>query len=343
MKTPAQYCLYSSPVNPHLNISLKGWRIWGFVAMLIVVVMASLLHADDTPMAQTQAPGYYRMMLGEFEVTAYSDGTSPSPIDQIMSDPTKVRAEFDKIHLLMPYQMSFNIFLINTGKKLVMIDTGRGQLAGPKGGALTENLHKSGYEPGQIDIILITHMHGDHVGGLSADGQRVFPNATVYASKQEADFWLHTKPDHFANPKWKGNAQSAHATVDPYIQADRFKTLDGPTQLLPGIQSIPSFGHTPGHTAYLMQSQDRSMLFIGDTIHCAEVQFPYPSLTIQYDVNPDHARDARMKLLQTAANKGYIIAAPHISFPGLGHLSPSGNGFRWVPVQYKYLVGEKSE
>ncbi|MFG0250096.1 MAG: MBL fold metallo-hydrolase [Phycisphaeraceae bacterium JB051] len=304
------------------------------MAMLIAISVSTTAQAQTLPMAGTQAEGFYRMMVGNFELTAFSDGTSPKDIAAIMSDPPKVRSEFKKMNLAMPYQSSYNVYLIHTGKELVMVDTGRGG----DSGQLLKNLFKSGYAPSQIDAVLITHMHGDHVGGLSLDGKRQFPNAVVYAGKDEADFWLQTKLEDYENPHWAGNAKRARAKVNPYIQAGKFKTLDGPTNLFEGIQSLPTPGHTPGHSAYLMKSLDRSILFIGDTIHCAEVQFPNPMLTIAYDVKPDHAKAMRVALFKMASEKGHIIAGPHISFPGLGHLSQNGDGFRWVPVQYQYQV-----
>lgn len=334
MTHPAQTKTIAHPINTaaHSMDQLLWWVIG--ISLLLAVSVGSTVQAQPVPMAKTQAAGFYRMMVGNFELTAFSDGTSPKDIAAIMSDPAKVRSEFKKMNLAMPYQSSYNVYLVHTGKELVMIDTGRGG----DNGQLLKNLSKSGYAPSQIDAILITHMHGDHVGGLSLAGKRQFPNAVVYASQSEADFWLHTKLEDYENPHWAGNAKRARANVNPYVQAGMFKTFDGPTQLFDGIQSLPTHGHTPGHSAYLMTSQDRSVLFIGDTIHCAEVQFPHPSLTIAYDVKPDHAKAMRVTLFKTASEKGHIIAGPHISFPGLGHLSQQGQGFRWVPVQYQYQV-----
>ncbi len=317
-----------SAIMNHLMTWLMG------LSLLMVLSISTAVHAQTVPMAQTQADGFYRMMVGQFELTAFSDGTNPKDIAAIMSDPAKVRSEFEKIHLAMPYQSSYNVYLIHTGKELVMIDTGRGGL----NGQLLKNLAKSGYKPEQVDAILITHMHGDHVGGLSLNGNRQFPNAVVYASKQEADFWLNINLGAYENPHWAGNAKRARANVNPYVQAGKFKTFDDPTKLFEGIQTLPTYGHTPGHSAFLVESLNRSVLFIGDTIHCAEVQFTHPTITIQYDVKPDHARDTRLALFKMASEKGHIIAGPHISFPGLGHLSQTGVGFRWVPVQYQHQV-----
>lgn len=128
------------------------------------------------------------------------------------------------------------------------------------------------------------------------------------------------------------------APVDSYIKAGKCKSFDDLIELSPGIKTIPCPGHTPGHTAYLVQSDGHSVLFIGDTIHCAEAQFPHPNLTILYDVDPDRARAARIKLFNDAADHDYMIAAPHISFPGMGTISKLADGYRWVPMQYQLQV-----
>jgi glyoxylase-like metal-dependent hydrolase (beta-lactamase superfamily II) len=329
MKTPAQFTVENRLAK---NLCHHQWL--ACLTMLLMCSLSSALRADDTPMVKTQAMGFYRMMIGDFELTAFSDGTSPKDIASIMSDPAKVRAEFEAMHLMMPYQSSYNVYLINTGKKLIMIDSGRGGNVGQ----YAANLRESGYQPEQVDAVLITHMHGDHVGGLSLDDKRQFPNATVYSSKQESDFWLNLDFGAYANPHWAGNAEKARAMIKPYQQVGKFKTFESNTELFPNIQTIACPGHTPGHTAYLVQSKGSNVLFVGDTIHCAEVQFPHPTFTIQYDVKPQQAMQARIKLFTDAADKGYIIAGPHISFPGLGHLSQQGEGFRWVSVQYQYDV-----
>ena len=143
------------------------------------------------PQVKTQAPGFYRVMLGEFEVTALSDGTVDLPVDKLLKEPAaKTTAALKKSFLSVPVETSFNGYLVNTGAKLVLIDAGAGTLFGPTLGKLVASLQAAGYKPEQVDDILITHMHPDHVGGLAANGAIVFPNATVHADRRDADFWL---------------------------------------------------------------------------------------------------------------------------------------------------------
>jgi glyoxylase-like metal-dependent hydrolase (beta-lactamase superfamily II) len=144
------------------------------------------------PLAKTQPPGFYRMMLGDFEITALSDGTIPLPVDKLLTNtsPAKVKKALERWYLKEPVDTSVNAYLINTGAKLVLVDAGAGTLFGPTVGKLASNLQAAGYRPEQVDEVYITHMHGDHVGGLMAGDKLAFPNATVRADRHDADFWL---------------------------------------------------------------------------------------------------------------------------------------------------------
>src|SRR5262249_8362930 len=137
-----------------------------------------------------QAPGFYRAALGSFEVTALSDGTAPRHLDQILSKPDIVVAEYTANHQREPIGLSINAYLINTGAHLVLIDTGAGKLFGATSGLLITNLKAAGYQPDQIDTILLTHIHGDHSGGLSIKGARQFPRATVYVDEHDLRYFV---------------------------------------------------------------------------------------------------------------------------------------------------------
>ena len=142
------------------------------------------------PQLKTQAPGWYRMMLGDFEVTSLNDGTFPLDVTKVLGNvtPKQLDDDLSRSFLTNPVEESVNGFLINTGTKLVLVDTGAGTFFGPTVGKLVTNLEASGYRPDQVDEIYITHMHLDHVGGLIQDGKMVFPNAVLRASQQEADY-----------------------------------------------------------------------------------------------------------------------------------------------------------
>ena len=288
------------------------------------------------PMVRTQAPGYYRMMLGDFEITALSDGTVDLPVDKLLTHTTAGRVDralarsFEK----SPLETSVNAYLVNTGSRLILIDTGAAKLFGPTLGRLAANLKAAGYEPGQVDDIYITHMHPDHVGGLLADGKIAFPNAIVHASKSDADYWLSQANLDKAPAASKGFFEGAMASLQPYIKAGHFVTFDGNTQLAPGIRAVAMPGHTPGHTAYMIESQGQKLLVWGDVVHVAAVQFADPAVTIAFDSDAKTAAIERKQAYAEAARQGYLIAGAHLPFPGLGHVRTQGQAYAWVPVNY---------
>jgi glyoxylase-like metal-dependent hydrolase (beta-lactamase superfamily II) len=288
------------------------------------------------PLAKEAAPGFYRLMVGDFEVTALSDGTVALPVDQLLTrtTPEQVKKTLARSYLQSPLETSVNGYLINTGDKLVLIDTGAGGLFGPTLGRLAANLKAAGYQPEQVDEIYITHLHPDHVGGLAAGDKPAFPNATVRADQRDADFWLSQANMDKAPADSKGFFQGAMASLNPYIAAGKFKPFDGDTDLVPGIKAKAARGHTPGHSIFVAESKGQKMVFWGDLMHVAAVQFENPSITIQFDTDSRPAAVQRRKAYAEAAAQGYLVAGAHISFPGVGRLRSQGSGYVWLPVNY---------
>src|ERR1700681_1236885 len=204
------------------------------------------------PVVKTSAPGYYRMMLGDFEVTALSDGTAEFPVDKLLTGttPAKVNAALAKSFLKSPLETSGNAYVIHTGSKLILIDAGAGRIFRPTVGHLVASLRAAGYQPEQVDEVYLTHAHVDHVGGLMDGDKMVFPNATIYISKPEAEFWFGAKSKGNIPEKLKGFYEFADASVSPYIKAGKVKTFDYGQELFPGIMPLARPGHTPGHTFY---------------------------------------------------------------------------------------------
>ena len=290
------------------------------------------------PMAKTNAPGFYRMMLGDFEVTALSDGTADLPVDKLLNaPPAKVLAALKRVHLKSPLETSVNAFLVNTGSKLVLIDAGAAELFGPTLGILVKNLQAAGYQPEQGDEVYITHLHPDHVGGLMAGDKPAFPNAIVRADKHDADFWLSQANLDKAPEDSKGFFKGAMASINPYVQAGKFKPFDGDTDLVPGIRAHASRGHTAGHATYVVESKGEKLVLLGDLIHVAAVQFPDPSVTIKFDTDTKAAAAQRRKAFGEAAKEGYLVAGAHLSFPGIGRLRADGKGYGFVPVNYSVV------
>ena len=287
-----------------------------------------------------QAPGYYRGRLGAFEVIVLSDGIAPRHMDQILSKPDVVMAEYDAVHEPQPVNLSINAFLINTGSHLVLIDAGAGELFGPASGHLISNLKAAGYQPTQIDTVMLTHIHGDHSGGLTVGGVMQFPNATVYIDGRDLEYFVTRKDKPDESDTLQRQIAQSRATVGPYLSAHKIVLIKPDTEILPGFTAHSQAGHTPGHTAFLVQSEGHKMLFWGDIIHAAEVQFEHPEVTVSYDADPVQATRARLEELEFAAGNGLLVASDHISFPGLGHIRRVGSAYRWAPIPYNATVSE---
>lgn len=316
-----------------------AWRRAAAAALLSTAFAAA--HAE-APQAQGQAPGWYRMMLGKFEVTALNDGTVALPVDNLLTNAPKERIQqlLARSYLKAPVETSVNGYLINTGSKLVLVDTGAAGLFGPTLGRLVANLKASGYQPEQVDEIYITHMHPDHVGGLAANGQRVFPNAVVRADLREGGFWLSQANLDAAPADAKGFFQGAMASLNPYVAAGKLKPFDGETVLVPGVRAIPARGHTPGHTIYAVESEGERLVIWGDLMHVAAVQFVEPTVTIAFDTDSKAAAPERQKQYADAAGKGYYVAVAHVSFPGIGRLRTNGGGYDWLPANYSTATAQ---
>ena len=288
------------------------------------------------PMVKKQAPAFYRLMLGDFEVTVLSDGSNMLPATKLLrGDLTQIEGALKRGFLGDIVETSHNSFLVNTGSKLVLIDAGAGSLLGPSAGQLLSNLRAAGYQPEQIDEIYVTHLHADHVGGLMTGDQRTFPNAIVRVNERDTDYWLSEANMQAAPADAKRFFQAATVSLTPYMRAGKLVVFEGDTDLVPGVRGQAAYGHTPGHTMYLVESKNQKLLLWGDIVHVAAVQFEHPSVTIGYDVDAPEA--ARQHLLQfaEAAQNGYLIGGAHISFPGIGHVRRDGEGtYTYVPLNY---------
>lgn len=302
-------------------------------ASLGIVSMQPALAAAT--MVKTQ-PGYYRLMVGSFEVTALSDGTASLPVDQLLigEKPDQIDRQLAASFLKSPVETSFNAFLINTGSKLILIDAGAGTMFGADSGKLLTSLQAAGYTADQVDEIYLTHLHVDHIGGLLNGSQRAFPNALVRADQKDADFWLSRENAAAAPQDSKPFFEGAVKALQPYIDAGKFRPFSGDGELSPGIRSEASYGHTAGHNSYVIASKGQKLVILGDLIHVAAVQFAHPEVAIGFDSDGHAAAEDRRKVFDGVVKTGDLVAGSHLSFPGLGHVGKEGNGYRWYPLNY---------
>ncbi len=305
-------------------------------ALLALLATASLAEA---PLAGAAAPGFHRVSIGAFEVTALSDGTVDLPIDQLLvnTTPEAVAEALAASFLELPLETSSNAFLVNTGAALVLVDAGAGSLFGPTLGRLAESLRASGHSPEEVDHVVLTHLHPDHVGGLATEGAMAFPEADVHVAAADADHWLSEANLQAAPEDGRGFFEGAQASLAPYVAAGRLQTFEGEAEIVPGLRVLPLPGHTDGHVGYVVESEDAALLIWGDVVHVAAVQFADPSVTIAFDGHPETAAAERSALFAQVAAEGTLVAGAHLPFPGLGHVRAEGGAYEWVPLPFGAL------
>src|SRR5256884_1066298 len=309
-------------------------------AAALLAALASFVAGPTlaaAPQHHDQVPAFYRMKVGDLEVTALFDGTGV--FDPHWLNGTKatmdgvVKALQEDPHFLDVADVGF---LVNTGKQLILVDAGAGTWwGGGAFGRLAGSLRSAGYNPEEVDIVLVTHLHSDHVGGLTTqDGKRVFSNADVYVAKAESDFWLSPEIAAKAPKDAQPFFQSAQAIAAPYIKAGKWHTFSGSEKIVDGMELVPLPGHTPGHTGYEFSSRGQKVLFWGDIVHALRVQVQHPEITAMFDVDQAAAAATRHQLLLKLASEDVLIAGPHMNFPGLGRFHREGSGYSWAPVVF---------
>jgi glyoxylase-like metal-dependent hydrolase (beta-lactamase superfamily II) len=289
------------------------------------------------PMLNTQAPYFYRFKLGDAEATIVSDGTLP------LGDPHKnftglAPSEMDKqlTDNFLPVNnavLEQNVLILNTGSQLVLFDTGMGsvKLFGPTTGKLLATMKQAGIDPKDIDAVVMSHAHIDHCGGCMADdGSRHFPNAQYYISQADYDYWT----DESKVPsQFKAFLDAARKNLVP--NRDRMVFFKDGQEFLPGIQAIAAPGHSVGHTIFMISSGGQSLSYIGDLTHHPVLLMQKPLTEFMYDTDPKQSAQTRVRLLSMLAANRIPILAYHFAWPGIGHVSKDGEGFRYHPVGMK--------
>lgn len=319
---------------------MKGLKVAAFGLALALAVPFAASAAPVTPPAQqkTQVPGYYRMMVGDFEITALYDGyidVERKILKGVSAE--DVQSLLARMFLAEPprVQTAVNAFLVHTGSRLVLIDAGSAKCFGPTLGGIADNIRAAGYDPAQIDTVVLTHLHPDHACGLvTAEGKAAFPNARLRVAEAEAHYWLDEDAAAKAPEAKRGFFKMARDAVAPYDAAGRLEVFSEGEVLLPGITAVALHGHTPGHTGFLISSRDKSLLAWGDVIHSHAVQFARPEVAVEFDVDNDKAVEARRRVLADAARDKLWVAGAHLPFPGIGHVRAEGQGYAWVPVEF---------
>ena len=279
-----------------------------------------------------QAPGFYRQCVGGFVVTALNDGGGDLPFAALPGI-TPEDAKALLAHAFRPpvARTTVNTFLVQGGGRTVLIDTGAGGSFGPTAGKLPASMAAAGIEPGDVDLVLLTHLHGDHTGGLVRDGAAVFPNAAVGVAEAETAYWLDDANAAKVPEARRGGFASAKAALAPYM--DRLQML-GTGPAAPGVTPVPLPGHTPGHTGFRVEDGGEAVLIWGDVLHLQDIQGPRPDLGLAFDVDGQQATDTRLRTLDMAAADRLLVAGMHLHFPAFHHVARAGNGYALVPEMW---------
>ena len=293
------------------------------------------------PVAGKQSAGVYRYKIGSYELTAINDGVWNRKIDDKFvrnaAWPDVQKALADNFFPADTLPIPFTTLAVNTGSKLILIDTGTGgqmtQVA-PQSGTWSENLTAAGIDPKQVDTILISHFHPDHINGIKTkDGQRLFPNAEIKVSAPEWAFWMddarmNAAPEG-ARPAFL-NARRIFKDIEKDV--NRF---DPGGDVAPGITSIAAYGHTPGHTAYAVASGNQSMLVLGDTTNNPLLFVRNPEWQAAFDTDGAVAAETRKKMLDRASADKMLVQGYHFPFPASGYIAKRGTSYDLVPVLWQ--------
>jgi glyoxylase-like metal-dependent hydrolase (beta-lactamase superfamily II) len=317
-----------------MNITRRSFGLAAAGAALAPALPA----AAKEPPAGIQAPGIYRLKVGAYEITVLNDGSGALPTKFFSGDAEGsvklLQNAFAPSTEMAP--TTFNEWLINTGDKLILVDTGYANAIGPLAGHLPKTLAAAGVKPADIDAVVITHVHPDHcLGLLTTDKQIAFPNATVHVNGEEFAWWLEGDvkiPE--GKPFFKDLFEGGRAAFKPYIDAKKVQTFKDGAELAPGVVAVTAPGHTVGHTMVRISQGNGQLLLWTDIVHSTALQFPEPERSIAYDLEPPKAIATRKKVMDMVATDRLLIAGTHIGFPGVGHVAKAGTGYAFVPLSW---------
>ncbi|MDR0766189.1 MAG: MBL fold metallo-hydrolase [Odoribacteraceae bacterium] len=276
-----------------------------FTMLLVLSIAPGLLAREDD--------NTFTRAVGQWQVTLLTEGQHEGRAAILVGATREMLATIPN----GTFPGATNAFLARSGDLIVLIDTGYGK-------RLFDHLQALGVSPAEIDVVLLTHMHGDHIGGMIRDGEKAFPNARVYLPRQEHDYWM----------QQHGNAARM---IELYREQLHLflpgEARDGGTPLLPGIRGISAFGHTPGHCTYLLESRGERLLVWGDLAHAMAIQMPYPAVAVTYDVDPARAVTSREAILSFVTREKIPVAGMHVAYPGIGRVEEVSPGsYRFIPA-----------
>jgi glyoxylase-like metal-dependent hydrolase (beta-lactamase superfamily II) len=308
-----------------------GLMATGATAML----PPTMANGAGEPLPGSQPPAYYRLRVGGIEAIRVHDGYAVRPLDAGFvrnAELTEIQAALAAVfqptdEIIIP----FTATVVRSPQHTVLIDAGLGDFAPPTAGQCRRNLAAAGIEPAEVNVVVISHFHADHISGLRwKDGTAAFPNATVMVPEAEWAFWMDDGQMSRAPKGMRTAFENVRRVFGPIAkEVVRFK--DG-TEVVPGIRAMAAPGHTPGHTVFLVSDGDNQLLVWSDTTNKPELFVRHPTWQAVFDMDGEQAVTTRLRLLDMAAAERLLVAGYHFPFPAAGHIGRSGSGYDFVPV-----------
>ena len=282
------------------------------------MVCGLLLGAMATGGFASESDGIFTFKVGQFEVHLLVESERDGSTSII---PGADEALLKRYIPASGFKHTANAFLIKAQGQNILVDTGMGT-----DDVLINKIKSLGVDPGQVDAVLLTHLHGDHFGSLQKNGKAAFTKAKIYLDAKEYEYFTKIAVN-----------QGAVAALSPYgsnvITFEAAALGSSLKELLPGISPFASSGHTPGHTGFLVENGGEKFIIAGDFLHVALVQFPVPDISATYDMSQEGAASSRRQVLDYAAKNNIPVGGMHVAYPGVGKVETDGTGYKFIPLK----------
>lgn len=324
-----------------LDLNRRRFLAGAGTTAAVALVGAPASAWGAAPMLGPVEPKVYRFELGGFEATMIADSNAFVDGPWPLIGGNAERSAVDELMTanLLPankYQPGFTPMIVNTGKEVVIFDTGNGErgfVPRPKGGWLAKQLEPAGFKPEQIDVVVLSHGHPDHVGGILENGKPLFPNARYATSAVDYDYWSGDRPT--------GDLAKQAALYRDHVvpMAEKTTFLNPGDEVVPGIRAIGAYGHTPGHLGFDIESDGKRLVFWGDCAHHQVASLARPDWHCVFDIDKEQAAETRARIFDMVATDRVAVSGYHMPFPSLGYVERrKDGGYRWIAHSYQLKV-----
>ena len=292
--------------------------------------------------ATAQAPGFYRFKLGSFTVTMAHEGFVTRPVEGFVVNKPLAEVQQSLRDNFLPTDtlpIPFTVTVVDTGRALVVFDTGFGPGVVPTASSFFSNLRASGLDPARVTHVVVSHFHGDHITGLADNaGAALFPNAEIVVPETEWKFWTDASNEARSPAFQKQQFPNVAKRFAPYQAQNRIRQIADGAEAVPGIRAVAAYGHTPGHTAYHIADGNAQMMYVADATNRPVPLALHPDFQIVFDFDPTMAEATRRRIYDRVSADRLLITGFHFPFPATGHMLREAGGYRFIPSDWSSAI-----